>query len=134
VTEEPDDNYSFRFNKPPDEKFRMHFRHICMRPAMYVGKESFELTATLLEGMALGYQDWHGGFMHSLLHEEFQQFLAKKYRKGMATFKSVAWSAIIPRGMKLQGLEPTEKQMIDRLLQDFEDYNNILTRLAIETK
>lgn len=122
------------YNKPPDNKFREHFRSICTRPAMYLGEENYKLVAALLEGMALGYQDWHGGFMHSLLHEEFQQFLAKKYRKGMATFKPVFWSAIIPQGMKLEGLDPTEKEKIDRLLADFEDFNNILIRLAVEAE
>jgi len=123
---------SFYYNKPPDEKFKEHFRHICWRPAMYVGKEDYELTAAFLEGMALGYQDWHGGFMHSCLHEEFQQFLAKKYRRRNASYNNIVWSEIIPLALKDERPKLTEKQKIDRLLEDFEDFCNVLVRLATE--
>jgi len=99
---------------------------------MYVGEEDYKLTATLLEGMALGYQNWHGGFMHSLLHEEFREFLMKKYRRKGATYSNVVWSHIIPLAMRLDGSKPTEKHLIDRLWQDFEDFNNVLIRMAIE--
>ena len=124
---------SWAYNKPPDDKFRAHFRNICTRPAMYIGKENYELTATLLEGMALGYQDWNGGFMHSLLHEEFQQFLSKKYRQGNSTYSNVVWSQIIPLALKQDGSAMGEKQMIDRLLADFEDFNNVLIRMVVAT-
>lgn len=119
-------------NKSPDDKFRIQFRNICLRPAMYVGEVNYKLVCALLTGLALGFQDWHGGMMHSFLHEEFQQFLVKKYCKGSATFKQVMWEAIIPQGMKLRGKELTEKQLIDQLLQDFQDFDNILVRMAIE--
>jgi hypothetical protein len=124
---------SWHFNKPPDEKFKGHFRSICLRPAMYVGEANYKVVAALLEGMALGYQDWHGGFFHSLLHEEFQQFLAKKYRREGSQFEQVVWSYIIPLGTKQDGENLTEKELISRLLADFEDFNNILVRLAVET-
>ena len=117
-------------NKSPDETVRALFRSICLRPAMYVGKEDYKLTATLLEGIALGYQKWHGGFMHSFLHEEFQQFLGKKYRHGTFTYNDIGWSEIIPLSL---GAAMSEKQMIDRLLADFEDFNNVLVRMSVET-
>jgi len=100
---------------------------------MYVGEVNYKHVCALLTGLALGFQDWHGGMMHSFLEEEFQEFLAKKYRKGDATFRPVVWEAIIPQAMKMNDTEPTEKQLIDQLLQDFEDFDNILVRLAVET-
>ena len=127
------DTYDNSYNKPPDEKFKAHFRNVCLRPGMYVGEVNYKFTAMLLEGMALGYQDWYGGFMHSFLHEEFQRFLAKKYRRKNATYNNVVWSEIIPLALKDERPKLTEKQLIDRLLQDFEDFDNILVRMAVET-
>lgn len=128
-----DANYNHPHNRPPDEKFREHFRHVCWRPAMHLGEENYALLAAFFEGMAMGYQDWHGGFMHSFLHEEFQQFLAKKYRRGGATLNNVIWSRIIPIALERDGTAVTERQKIDQLLADFEDFNNILVRMSVES-
>lgn len=122
-----------RFNKPPDDRFKERMRQVCMRPAMYLGEESYEMLTTFLDGLALGFQDWQGSFMHSFLHEEFQQFLAKKYKRRNRSYENEPWGRIIPLALKAERPRLTQKQMIDRLWQDFEDFDNILVRMSVET-
>jgi len=117
----------------PDQKFVDLFRNICRSPAMYIGEENYYYVAHMLSGLALGYKDWHGGFYHTFLHKGFQRFLAKKYKRKNATYENVCWEQIIPLALKDERPRLTQKQLIDRLLADFEDYNNILVRLAVES-
>ena len=95
---------------------------------MYLGRDDYELTAVLLEGVALGHSKWHAGFMYSVLHEGFRHFLSKKYGKEEAD--RVVWHQILTLSNDWDEL--TEKEKIARLLQDFQDYDNLLIRLAVE--
>jgi len=122
--------------------FITRFRAICARPAMFVGEECYKLTAIYIDGVAMGYEDAdiitgvanearsHAG---SLINREFQRFLAKKYQGGNTSYSKTIWHDIIP--MALEGAQPklTDRQLIDRLLADFEDFNNVLIRMAVET-
>ena len=120
-------------NKHPDDKFRERMRQVCMRPAMYLGEEDYSKLAIFLGGLALGYQDWQGSFMHSFLHDEFQRFLAKKYQRRNRSYENEPWDRIIPLALKDERPRLTQKQLIDRLWEDFREYDNILIRMAVET-
>lgn len=124
-----------RFNRPPDDKFMERFRQVLMRPAMYVGGEGYNATCLFLQGMALGFQDWQGSFFHSWLNEEFREFLLKRYGVSEADWaKRCSWWEIYPKMLEREGSTVADdKFLYEELLQNVDDFYNILVRMAVET-
>lgn len=121
-------------NRPPDDKLMERFRQICTRPAMYVGEEDYNATCLFLQGMALGYQDWQGSFFYSWLNEEFRDFLIKRYGVGDTNWaKRCSWWEIYPKMLEHEGSAVDDKFLLKELLQNFDDFYNILVRISIET-
>lgn len=124
------------YNRKPDEKFLEQFRQVCTRPAMYVGDGDYDKVCMFLQGLALGYQDWHGSFFHSWLNDEFRQFLIKKYESQLGPnsgFDRCSWWQIYPKVIESNHSLVSNEQLLRRLLDDVEDFNNILVRMVVET-
>ena len=118
---------------PPDAKIMDKFRHICMRPKMYVGDEGYNATCLFMQGIALGYQDWHGLFYHTWLNDEFREFLIKRYGVGDTKWvNQCSWWVIYPQMLKHGGSIYDDELLFKELLRNFDDYYNILVRMAVE--
>lgn len=102
-----------------NEEFYTFLRdHLLKRPAMWVGRENFDLVAAFINGMISAYGNM--GKVPKLQHWDFQNYIQKRYGIG-----GNIWTAayIFPGDW-------TERQKIDRLLEDFEDFTNPLTRMV----
>jgi len=112
-------------------KIVKRIREILLRPAMYVGKTNYDMAVSYISGYAWG-ADEHAGLHGTSTFQDFQQFLAKKYRRGNASFNNVVWFNIIPLALRQDGSTMSEQKLIDQLLADFNDFNNVLVRMAVE--
>lgn len=61
------------------EEFWNLVENACTRPAMYVGRESFELLAVFLQGFSDGLATKTESGWKCVLSRDFQKFLVKKY-------------------------------------------------------
>ncbi|MGE3483639.1 MAG: hypothetical protein AB7L09_02785 [Nitrospira sp.] len=127
-----------RFIKQPDLKFIEQAKMVCARPAMYLGRTSYADVCMFLTGLALGYQDWWGGFMHSWLEEDFREFLLKKYRfspldDNVGWANSATWWQIYPLRCERDEVVVTDAELIARFVSDMDDYYNVLIRMAVAT-
>jgi hypothetical protein len=94
--------------------------HLLKRPAMWVGREEFDLVAAFINGMVSAYSNT--GRVAKLQDWDFQKYIQKRYGIGR---NSVWMTAYIFPG------DWTERQKLDRLLEDFADFANPLTRMVI---
>lgn len=123
-----------------DPKFVDILKHVCLRPAMYVGTASFDQAAIYLDGYATGRDENPGLHTTNVLHEEFQRFLVAKYgqeaaeKRGLSKEDGPLYTNVVWWGIYRQHFpheNDTEKLAI--LSKDFEDFANPLVRLATET-
>lgn len=105
-----------------NEEFYEFLRdHLLARPGMWVGRESFDCVAAFINGMISAYGNM--GRVPGLQEWDFQRFVLKKY--GLSGNHNVWMNAYV------FSVEWTERQKLDLLLEDFEDFSNPLTRMAI---
>jgi len=123
-----------------DAEFVRLVKHVCLWPAMHVGRVSFELTATFLSGYSLGHDGYKlGAHDASVLHGDFQRFLVAKYgreaarRLGLSErdgplYVNIVWWAIYGAHFP----HDSDEEQHATLSQDFEDFANPLVRLVTE--
>ena len=105
-----------------NEEFLNFMRQICTRPGMWVGRTNFELVCAFINGMISAVVAQ--GLLPKLQHWEFVQYIQKRY----GVSKSVVWMS----AYSFPG-DWTEEQKLGRLLEDYEDFVNPLTRMVVET-
>lgn len=106
-------------------KFGELLRNVCTRTAMYVGILDYWRAVCWLDGYACGRSD-AGDKVAVQGIRDFRTFLIKKYGRGSNRY----WYHIID--VVTYGKTDVEKLAV--LLNDFEEFTNVLTRMAIETK
>jgi len=110
-----------------DTKLKELFISVCTRPGMYVGFQSYEKAMVFIDGYVCGRADAEGiPFRETVLVDQFRVFLANRHNKG----ESLVWWCIPTRTKGWAALGEGEK--LASIQVDFEDFANILTRLALE--
>lgn len=106
-----------------EEFFRFLRDNLLERPAMWVGREEFDLVAAFINGMISAYGNM--GRVPKLQDWNFQEFTQKKYGLGSNTVWMAAYNTMPGWRNK------TERQKLALLLADFEEFSNPLTRMVM---
>jgi hypothetical protein len=98
-------------------------RGVCAHPAMYVGGVDYFRAVLWVDGYCMGRLDMGDKSGWNTLID-FKKFLVKKYGCGPNYYWCFIIDIVTP--------DHSQQEKLDVLLRDFEEFSNVLTRMAVE--